>query len=246
MRKMMICMISLLCLTVALSSCSGKSNNTSTSAASEETQTVTEPSSENWQETEPDNGTDVELTGVVIKPLPIAVDIANLDECTVAASLEEGDFYLDDDGKAQMKFTVYDFDVYDLVDIANIAAGDVIVLHGDDVVVNSVEHPGGSMVSINGGKDLGGYDLITDDDGVFFEIGYNDAKSWTALGTVTLPVNPEFTYVDSSDLEKDPEVWYAGDFLMPVVEIEFAFSPLNTTVTIQNGEVIGMSRVYTP
>ena len=141
MRKMMICMISLLCLTVALSGCSGKSNNTSTSAASEETQAVTEPSSENWKETEP--VTDVERTGVVIKPLPMAVDIANLDECTVAASLEEGDFYLDDDGKAQMKFTVYDYDVYDLVDIANIAAGDVIVLHGDDVVVNSVERPGG-------------------------------------------------------------------------------------------------------
>lgn len=187
-----------------------------------------------------------DTTPVVIAPLPLSVDIANLGDCTVAASLEEGDFYLDDDGKAQMKFTIYDYDRYDMVDIANLAVGDRIEIRGEEIEVRELERPDGSMVSINGGKELGGFDLTTDDSGVFFEMGENDVKSWLALGTVTLPVNPEFVFEDSSDLDSGLKTWYAGDFLMPQVEIAFGFSALNTTVTIQNGEVIAMYRVYIP
>lgn len=246
MKRTLLCLFTVFCLIAAFTGCSGRAAVNPTTAT--EAAQASQPTND-WLELDmPTETSDnqMETKGTVIKPLPLAVDIANLGDCTVAASLEEGDFYLDDDGRAQMKFTIYDYDLYDMVDIANLAVGDTIVIHGEEIVVSDLEHPDGPKVSINGGEELGGFDLTTDESGVFFEMGYNDVKSWRSLGTVTLPVNPEFVFEDSSDLDSEPKTWYAGDFLTPEVEIQFGFSPLDTTVTIQNGEVIAMSRVYIP
>ena len=99
---------------------------------------------------------------------------------------------------------------------------------------------------LNGGLEQGGYDLTTDDETVYYLAGFDDYKSWRALGTVTLPVNEEFTYLDASDLEKDAEVWYVGDFLTPGTQLPDGLTPNNTTVTIQNGEVVELVRSYVP
>ena len=56
----------------------------------------------------------------------------------------------------------------------------------------------------------------------------------------------EFTYLDASDLEKDAEVWYVGDFLTPGTQLPDGLTPNNTTVTIQNGEVVELVRSYVP
>lgn len=62
----------------------------------------------------------------------------------------------------------------------------------------------------------------------------------------TLPVNEEFTFVDASDHEKDAAVWYVGDFLMPGAALPDDLTPYNTTVTIQDGQVLGMYRIFAP
>lgn len=197
-------------------------------------------------ETENNHAESLAATGKVVTPLPLTVDIAALEDCTVAVSVPEGGIYLDDDGAARMEAAIYAYDLYDMVDIAGLVPGDEIELHGENVLVTSVERTGSGLVILNGGLEQGGFELATDDTGVYYESGFDDAKTWTALGTVTLPVNEEFTYVDSSDPEQEEKIWYAGDFLTPGTDIEYDFTPHNTTITIQNGQVISMHRVFVP
>ena len=228
MKKPLILMIGLLCLAVSVTGCSDKA-----------------PQSESV-EALPQSVASEQVQSKVIRPLPQTLEISTLDNCTVAAAVEEGGIYLDDTGKAQMKAVIYDYDRYDMVDIAALAEGDIIELRGEEVTVNSVEHRENGWVVINGEIDMGGYELFTDDTGVYFEVGFDDIRTWNEIGTVTLPVNEEFVFTDTSDLEKGEEVWYAGDFLQPEPEVRYGFTPYNTTITIQNGEVVAMTRVYNP
>lgn len=182
---------------------------------------------------------------VVVAPLPVTVDMEQLDNCTVAVSLEEGDVYVDDVGAMQMNVTVFAYDLYDMVDIALLKEGDIITIREEEVCIDSLERNENGTVSINGGLDKGGYELCTDDNTVFYECGYSDVKSYYGLGKATLNVSAEFTYTDASDLDKEPVVYLVGEFLA-AAGIDYHFNPNNTTITIQDGVVVEMNRVYTP
>ena len=82
---------------------------------------------------------EVTETNTIISPLPVTIDINNLDNCTVAVSLEQGDAYVDDTGAMQMDVIVYTYDLYDMVDIASLKEGDVIVIREQEVKITSLE-----------------------------------------------------------------------------------------------------------
>lgn len=176
-----------------------------------------------------------------VAPLPATVDINALDNCTVAISLEEGDIHGN-----EMTVTVYTYELYDLVDITRLGTGDTIIIRGQEVVVEALERTEGGLVLINGGMELGGYDLWTDEDTVYYETGYSDMKYWQALGQVTLEVSPDFVFTDSSDPEKDPVTYTFGNLTAENPAIDFHFEPQNTTISVENGCVTSMKRIYTP
>ena len=184
--------------------------------------------------------------GAKISPLPTSIDMNALDNCTLAVSFEEGDAYVDDTGAMQLDVTVYTYDLYDMVDIANLKAGDIIVIQGNGVTVETVETLESGLVFINGGMENGGYDLWHNDSGVYFEHGYNDAKSYYALGEATIRVSTEFEFVDSSDLDKGEVTYYPGDFLTDNAGILYHFVPNNTSIVVEGGQIIQMTRIYTP
>lgn len=99
-----------------------------------------------------------------VEPLPESLDLNALTDATVAASFGAEDIS-EKDGKTEITLTVYDYDVYDMVDISQIAVGDTIVVDGKDMVVASREDKDG-FVTINGGLEQGGVDLTSDDSGV--------------------------------------------------------------------------------
>ena len=99
----------------------------------------------------------------------------------MAISLEKGGAYVDDTGAMQMDVTVYTYDVYDMVDIATLKEGDTIVIRGEEVVVTSLEQNNVGLI-INGGIEENGYELCTDNTTVWFESGFNDAKSYYEVG----------------------------------------------------------------
>ena len=181
-----------------------------------------------------------------IMPLASTLDINNLTDCTVAVSLKKGDVYIDEAGIMQMKVTVHDYDLYDMVDISQLKEGDTIVIGKKDVMVSSLERNSTGAVIINGGLDQGGHELITDDSGVFYETGYSDAKSYYSLGESIIRVSTDFEYSDKSILDAEEKIYYPGDFLTEDSGIDYNFTPHNTNIVITAGQVIAMNRVYVP
>ena len=184
-------------------------------------------------------------TEVAVSPLPNHIDINNLDNCTVAVSLEKGDAYVDDTGAMQMDVTVYTYDLYDMVDIATLKEGDIIIIRGEEVKVTSLERTD-RVLLINGGLDEGGYEFATDETTVWYESGYSDIKSYYEVGKATIRVSADMNFYDRSDLDKGEVIYYPGDFLTDNAGIVYHFVPNNTSLVIENGMIIEMYRNYMP
>ena len=124
-------------------------------------------------------------------------------------------------------------------------AGDILVSHWGELELLSVERRDDGSVAINGGLDAGGLELVTEDDGVFYERGFSDAKSWYEVGAASIGVSADFEYHDTADLDLGEVVYYPGSFLVGEVT-DYHFMPHNTTVRVENGQIIEMYRVYVP
>ena len=197
-----------------------------------------------------ENGENKEIQEIkenkVISPLPETLDIKTLDNCTVAVALDKGDAFVDDNGKMVMKIKAFSYELYDMVDIAELKAGDVIKRLNEEIEITELERLDTGLVRINGGEEKGGFDLTSNDSTVYYEIGMNDVKNYYELGEITLPVSDEFEYVDESDLDSEAEIYYPGDFLTEDAGLIYNFNPNNTSIVIENGVIIRMTKVYTP
>ena len=181
---------------------------------------------------------------VIVSPLPDAT-MENLTDAILSISLEEGDAYVDDTGNMQMDLTIYSYDKYDMVDISTLKVGDILVTHAGEVEIATLERKENGTILINGGLYEDGFDLITDETGVFYECGYNDAKNWYEIGKATIQASADFVYYDTSDLEKGEVLYYPGSFLVGEVT-DYNFTPYNTTIRVENNQIIEMHRVYMP
>lgn len=191
------------------------------------------------------DGTEQDKTlAVTVYPLPDTT-MENLTDATLSISLEEGDAYVDDTGKMQMKVKIYTYDLYDAIDITQLKVGDTIVRHTDEVTVTSVERGESGFLCINGGLENGGFELAAGGGGIFYEIGFNDAKNWYELGEATIRVSVDFVGHDSADPERGEVVIYPGDFLVGAVA-DYDFTPYNTTIRVEAGQIVEMTRVFVP
>ena len=181
-----------------------------------------------------------------IQPLPSSVDLENLEDCTLSVSLREGDAYVDDTGVMQMKLTVYEYDVYGAADVAALRVGDTITIDGENVEVKTLNVDEYGTVAINGGLDGDGYSLTTGEDTTYHRLLENDSKDYHEVGQITVPVDESFIYTDQSQLGEEPAVYVAGDFLTADGSIEYSFYPQNTTVRLEKGRVVEMTRVFVP
>lgn len=179
-----------------------------------------------------------------IYPLPDTT-MDNLSDATLSISLEEGDAYVDNTGKMQMDIKIYSYDKYDMVDISMLKVGDILVTHTGEVEITSLDTKENGTILINGGLDENGFDLITDETGVFYECGYSDTKNWYEIGEATIRVSTDFVYHDTSDLEAGERLYYPGSFLVGEVT-DYNLTPYNTTIRVENNQIIEMHRVYTP
>ena len=182
--------------------------------------------------------------GKTILPLPDTT-MENLTDAILHVSLGKGDAYVDDKGILQMDVTIYTYDKYDMVDMAMLEVGDVIIGYAGEVEVTSVERNEAGTVMINGGLEAGGFDLVTDDEGVFYELGFSDAKNWYEVGTATLRVSTEMVGIDNANPERGEVTFYPGDLLTDAIE-NFHFTPHNTTVRMEGGQIVEMNRRYVP
>ena len=177
---------------------------------------------------------------------PLADDImANLTDGIFAVSLEEDGAYVDDTGKMQMDVKIYNYDKYDMVDISGLKVGDTIVTHAGEVEITSLEQKDDGSICINDGLEAGGFDLFSDESGIYYEVGFNDAKNWYEVGEATLRVSVDFKGYDNADPDKGEVIIYPGDFLTEGV-VSYDFTPYNTTIRLEEGQIVEMNRVYVP
>ena len=233
MKKVLAILLALSVL--ALSACAAKQANSDTQKDSNTAETEKKPGSE--QTEQPAQG------AKRIEPLAESLDLNALTDATVAASFGAEDIS-EKDGKTQITLTVYDYDVYDMVDVAQLAVGDTIVVDGKDMVVASREDKDG-FVTINGGLEQGGVDLTSDDSGVYYAVGMDDAKSYHELGRITVPVAEGFVLTDNSDPDHPDETYAASD-LAKLAGEGVGFTANNTQATIEHGELTVLARSYTP
>ena len=202
----------------------------------------TDTGAENNQEIP--GGEEQKEPAVTVYPLPDTT-MENLTDATLSISLEKGNAYVDDTGKMQMNVKIYTYDMYDAADIANLKAGDIVAAHAGDVTVTSVERSESGNVLVNGGLEAGGFELVAEGGGIFREIGFNDAKNWYEVGEATIRVSADFLGYDNADPEKGEVLIYPGDFLIDAVE-NYNFTPYNTTIRVEGGQIVEMNRIFTP
>ena len=236
MKKVLAILLALSVL--ALSACAAKQVNSDTQEKPSEEATEQQPDSAQSAETQ-----QPAQEAKRIEPLPESLDLNALTDATVAASFGAEDIS-EKDGKMEISLTVYDYDVYDMADIAQLAISDTIVVDGKDMVVASREDKAG-FVTINGGLEQGGVDLTSDDSSVYYAVGMDDAKSYHELGKITVPVAEGFVLTDNADPEH-PDETYAAANLAELAASEPGFTANNTVATIEHGELTVLARSYTP
>ena len=180
----------------------------------------------------------------ILAPLPDTT-MAELTDAILAVSLEEGGAYVDDEGKLQMDLKIYSYDKYDMMEVAALKVGDIIFGHSGKVTVTSIEQNEDGTILINGGLDEGGFDLVTDEIGLYYERGFGNAKNWYEAGKATIRVSADFEGVDSADQEKGEVILYPGSFLVGEVT-NYDFTPYNTTVRVEGGQVVALTRCHIP
>ena len=178
-----------------------------------------------------------------VEPLADTLDVSALAEGDQQFTAGfRGSDIREDGGQLVIDLTVCTYDLYDAVDISMLAAGDTLVVKGEDIPVTAVAEENGG-VTVNGGLENGGVDLISAGGGTFRVLLENDAPDLYEAGTITLPVAQDFVLTDDSDPESPGQTLYAGDLLGLGDEV---FSPQATTVETAGGMVTAIHRDYIP
>ena len=242
MKKFTASVLALICV-LGLAGCNSSESGSDISGnTAEEIQENEHPSETQKPQKQ---GTDEKESATVV-PLPVPANILNSEDYTAAISLEKGDFYRDENGTVMMDVTVFVYDLYDMADISLMKEGDTILRGQNVVLISSIERSESGHVLVNGGSDKGGFTLCAEDSIGYYECGSGGTKAYYAVGNVSLPVSPDFIYNDASDLNKAAVLFRAEDFLNDAVGIDYSFDAHNTTIQIEDGYVISMTRVYTP
>ena len=178
-----------------------------------------------------------------VEPLADTLDVSALAEGDQQFTAGfRGSDIREDGGQLVIDLTVYTYDLYDAVDISMLAAGDTLVVKGEDIPVTAVAEENGG-VTVNGGLENGGVDLISAGGGAYRLQLEDDARDLYEVGTITLPVGQDCVLTDDADPEDTGRTLYAGDLLGLGDEV---FSPQATTVETAGGMVTAIHRDYMP
>lgn len=181
----------------------------------------------------------------VVKPLSSAYPIEKLKNVTVAASFSAKDFSWKE---GLLSMEVYTEDLYDAALISKLKAGDTLVYLGQPIVVRTVNVKDG-FVTVNGGIEEGGADLMSNKGGTYRGTQLDDHSTYTKLGKVTLPLRKDFLLIDCGVNPDDPydTIKVAQEtYLKKVKEYKRYFSPLNTKVLIKQGSIVSIIRRWIP
>ena len=183
-----------------------------------------------------------ETNGSVVAPMDPGYDLTALVDGEYPAAFEPAAL-----ADGALSFTVYSEDVYDIGEISRMAAGDTFCLGGQDVEVESVDRADDLL--INGGMDNGGFTLRAyDEDNCWKVVLEDDYHTYTNRGETTLPLADDVAFTDGWDIEKEPETFSGAEAVAEAItgtDMD-SFSPLNTTIRVEDGKIVEIIRTYMP
>lgn len=150
---------------------------------------------------------------------------------------------------------VYDYDRYTSAEIEALSEGDTIATHLDGtenttvLTVERIERKDG-YVTINGEMEEGGIDLCKEDDH-YRTLTWDDYPAYYEVGVVKqLVMADDIELSDgAADFEADPVIVKGDRAVCDAMSDEediYGWNAGNTTVTIQDGEITHIDRIWVP
>ena len=180
--------------------------------------------------------------GKIVRPANVYIDENSFPDGIYSAEIsgpkikEEGD-------KLIIPVSLYTVDKYSEEDIDGLEEGDSIIVDGIMYVVELIESDG-DFISINGGINEGGADLMKDvDTGEYTYFGLDDIKSYTYLLEKEFEADDDMVFNDFQDIG-NPMVLDRYS-LLDFIADDYLYE-LNTTVEISGGKIVNITREYMP
>jgi hypothetical protein len=184
-----------------------------------------------------------------VAPQAVDVDVNALADGQYPVAFDRGDILSGSTGIYMNAVHIYSMDVYDIVDVDTLTAGDTLVVSGEAIPVTSVERRD-SDVLVNGGLDgengvvLGPIGEDSNGYRVWLE---SDLPTYTELCVTTLVLADNAVFNDSWNIEADPVKADYDGIVKAITESENDyFGQYNTTIRLENGKVVEINRVYVP
>lgn len=183
-----------------------------------------------------------EAEAKTVSPLPSGIEGES--DITVPVTFN-AETLAEADGVYTIEAELFSVELFDAVDITTLAAGDTLVIGGEEIVVETTEEKNGFLV-INGGIEEGGVELISNEGGTFRASGLDDYPTYASEGVRTLTFAEGLVFTDTSDLENPDGVIADGAALAEAIQNGVLFTHLNTTARIVDDEIQEVSLIYIP
>ena len=178
-----------------------------------------------------------------------------LSDGTYHISFESDKVGVGERGNAINDAVIYDYDRYTAPEIEALREGDTIATHlnGTEEItaltVESIEREN-NYVTINGGIEEGGIDLCKEDDH-YRTLTWDDFPVYYEVGVAKQLVMAEDIELSdgAADFEADPVIAKGDRAVCDAMSNEedgYGWNAGNTTVTIQNGEMTHVDRIWVP
>ena len=187
------------------------------------------------------------IEGQFITPNPYYVDTDNIEDGIYRAGIDESGISETDDGLT-IQAEIYTEDTYDIVDINCMVEGDVIYINGQLYLVNAIDKLDSGIIDINGGLENGGSSLISEEESNCFVFsGMDMVRSYTRQGVANLAAGDSVQVTDKCDPAGD-KVYNGNESfsaLKAMVE-EYPLDCYDCVIRVENGEIVEITRLFTP
>ena len=182
-----------------------------------------------------------------VKPIPTDINVHALADGDYPAAFNRGDLFSGASGVFMNAVHIYSLDLYDAGEMESLRAGDAIVVAGETFNVRTVARQGNTIL-VNGGMDRSdGNTFALDEGGDCYRVRmFDDAATYTDHGVTALTVDPSAVFIDKSDPSRTVTANYSRIVGAILASANTYFDQYNTTVTIEKGRVVEISRAYVP
>jgi len=147
-----------------------------------------------------------------------------------------------------LTMSVFSEDLYDILDIHMMTAGDTILYNQDSIIVGSIENRDDYII-INGGIEEGGAEIKAYEGGTYRAVMFDDHSVYTKVCYTQVPLSENFTIVDCREQYDEPSDTISSNQKLYIENLsgyKKEFSRLNTKVLIENGEIKEINRRWIP